>query len=108
MELNSIGGTNYAKGMIEWDLPPVRFRRFGFPALYFNWARLALFSQGIVTNLDRDDVWRSELVNVGAQLNVKLVMFSSLESTFSVGYAVAAEEGWKPEDEFMISLKILR
>lgn len=108
MELNSIGGTNYAKGMIEWTLPPVRFKRFGFPALYCNWARLALFSSGIVTNLDRDDEWRSELMNVGAQLNVKLVIFSSLESTLSAGYAVAAEEGWAPEDELMISLKILR
>ncbi len=107
-ELNSIGGTNYAKGMIEWTLPPVRFKRLGFPALYCNWARLALFSSGIVTNLDRQDDWRSELANVGAQLNLKLVIFSSLESTFSVGYAVAAEEGWAPEDELMISLKILR
>ena len=108
MELNSIGGTNYAKGMLEWTLPPVRFKRLGFPALYSNWARLALFSSGIVTNLDRRDEWRSELVNVGAQLNVKLVVFSSLESTFSIGYAVAAEEGYRPEDELMISLKILR
>jgi hypothetical protein len=108
MELNSIGGTNYAKAMLEWTLPPVRFKRLGFPALYSNWARLAVFSSGIVTNLDADHEWRSELVNVGAQLNVKLVVFSSLESTLSFGYAVAAEEGWAPEDELMISLKILR
>lgn len=107
VELNEIGGTNYFKAMLEWTLPPVRFRHLGIPAFYINWARLALFTTGIITNLDSHP-HRRELANAGAQLNVRLVLFSSLESTFSVGYAIAGEMGTAPVDELMFSLKILR
>ena len=105
-ELNSIAGTTYAKGTVEWTLPPVRFKHLGFPALYANWAHLSLFSSGIVTNL-HDSAYESRVASVGAQLNVKLVIFSSLASTLSAGHAVALEEGWAPETESMISLNIL-
>ncbi|MCK4409666.1 MAG: hypothetical protein KAW67_06245, partial [Candidatus Eisenbacteria sp.] len=105
MELNSVAGTTYAKGTVEWTVPPVRFKRLGFPALYANLAHLSLFSSGIVTNLNEVD--ESRLVTIGAQLNVKLVIFSSLASTLSLGHAVALEEGWAPERELMISLNIL-
>ncbi len=107
VELNEVGGKNYGKLTLELTLPPVRFKRLGVPALYCNWTRLALFSSGIITNVD-SRAHRRELVDVGAQLNFKVVLFSSLESTFSLGYAVAAEEGRSPTDEFMVSLKILR
>ncbi|MFH1680904.1 MAG: hypothetical protein ABIH26_09710 [Candidatus Eisenbacteria bacterium] len=106
-ELNAVGGRNFSKAMVEWTLPPLRFRRLGFTFLYSNWARLAFFSSGIATNLDSREA-RRELVDAGVQLNLKLVIFSSLESTFSVGYARAAEKGAGPEDELMASLKILR
>jgi hypothetical protein len=107
VELNEVGGKNFAKATLELTLPPLRFQRFGMPALYCNWARLAVFSSGIITNMDsRED--RRELVDVGAQLNFKVVVFSSLESTLSLGYAVAKEEGKSATDEFMVSLKILR
>jgi hypothetical protein len=46
--------------------------------------------------------------DAGAQLDIKLVFFSSLESTFSLGYAVASPDGSNFEDELMFSLKILR
>jgi hypothetical protein len=106
MELNSIAGRTYAKGTLELALPPLRFRRLGFPALYANWAHLSVFSSGIVANPGEDD-WESRVANVGAQLNVKVVIFSSLSSTFSVGYATAFEEGYEPERETMVSLNIL-
>ncbi len=101
-----LGGTNYGKVMLEWTLPPLRFRRFGFPDLYCNWTRLVLFSTGIVTNMDLPDV-RRQAANAGAQLDFRLVLFSSLQSTFSMGYAVAQTEGARWSNEFMISLKIL-
>lgn len=107
VELNSISGTNYGKGMLEWTLPPLRFKSMGKPAFYINWARLAFFSTGIVTNMDNENM-RKEFVNLGAQLNIKIVLFSSLESTVSAGYAIAAAEGIKPSEELMVSLKILR
>jgi hypothetical protein len=107
VELNSIAGRNYAKAMVEWTLPPLRFKRMGLPWLYANWARLSLFTSGIVTNWDYDP-WRREVANAGAQLNVQLVLFSSLSSTFSAGYAHAMEGEWDEDGEFMVSLKILR
>jgi hypothetical protein len=106
-ELNEIGGSNFAKGQLEWTLPPVRFRRFGLPALYLNWAQLALFGSGVVTNLDLPDE-QERVVDFGGQLDVKLVIFSNLESTLSFGYAAAVREHQRPTDEFMASLKILR
>ncbi len=93
--------------MLELALPPIRFRRIGIPTFYLNWMRFALFSSAIATDLN-DGQKRRELVNLGAQMNLKIVFFSSLESTFSFGYAAAAEEGRGPTEEWMISLKILR
>ena len=42
LELNELGGKNFAKGTVEWTLPPMTFRRFGFMDLYCTWARLAV------------------------------------------------------------------
>ena len=106
VELNNIGGTNYGKLLVEWTLPPIRFRRAGFLSLYSNWSQITLFSCGIVTNLESEHHRRS-LFNIGSQIDFKLVIFSRLESTFSLGYAVASEDG-RQTDEFMISLKLLK
>ena len=106
-KLDAVEWKNFGKALVELTLPPIRFRRLGLPALYCNWARLALFSGGVVTNFD-DDQHRRKLMDLGVQTNFKVVIFSSLESTFSLGYAVAAEKKSRARDEFMISLKILR
>ncbi|MGH2567849.1 MAG: hypothetical protein ACRDGA_05875, partial [Bacteroidota bacterium] len=107
VDLNAIRGTNYGKLLVEWTLPPLRFRRLGFLPLYSNWTQLMLFSSGIVTNIDDRNVRRTFL-NAGAQLDFKLVIFSTLESTFSLGYAAAFEKGSSTSDEYMLSLKILK
>ncbi len=107
VELNAIGGTTYGKGMLEWTLPPLRFRRLGFTQLYCNWARLALFSSGIVANPDSKPD-RRIFANAGGQLDFRLVFISSLESTLSLGYAWAFEQGQTTGTEFMISLRIPR
>jgi len=106
-ELNQVSGTNYGKLLLEWTTPPVRFRRLGFLNLYANWAQLNLFSSGILTNVD-DPGLRQGYYNVGAQLDLKIVMFSILESTLSAGYASAWNHytGLR-SDEWMISLKIM-
>ncbi len=105
--LNEAGGTHYGKLMLEWTLPPLIFRRLGFPVMYCNWARLALFSSALSANFMSADR-RQTFGNVGAQMDFKLVIFSSLESTFSVGYAAAWEKHQLLQKEFMASLKILR
>ncbi len=107
LEINEVGGRNFGKAMVEWTLPPLRFRRLGFPGIYCTWARMALFSSALTTNMD-DTGLKREVYNAGMQVNFQMVLFSSLESTLSVGYAQAFSDGYKPSDEFMASLKILR
>jgi hypothetical protein len=106
IEINELGGNNFGKLMFEWDLPPLRFKRAGIPALYCTWASAALFGGAIATNLD-DSSERRELFNVGAQIDFKLVIFTNLSTTLSVGYARAFESGLPASNEYMISLKIL-
>ena len=106
LDLNEIGGTDFAKAGLEWTLPPLRFRRVGVPGLYTNWARLALFSNALTTDITRSES-RRHVYDLGAQVDLSLVMFSNLESMFSLGYAVAHEKG-RSSNEVMISLKLLR
>ena len=106
IEINELGGNNFGKLMLEWDLPPLRFKRAGIPALYCTWASAALFGSVIATDLD-DSSFRQELYNIGAQIDFKLVIFTNLSSTFSIGYARAFENGGRSSNEYMISLKIL-
>ena len=104
VELNALEATRYGKVLLEWTLPPIRFRNFGSPGLYSNWARLAFFSSGITT---RSQV-SQQAVNAGAQLDFRISFLSSFESTFSLGYAVAALQDQRMTHEFMISLKLLK
>ena len=114
-EINEFGGKNYLKIMLEWNLPPIRFRRMGFPALYSNWIRTAFFSSAIQVNIDGERAteplaqygYRRTLFNFGAQIDFRLVLFSNLQSTLSIGLARALETDIKATDEFMISLKIM-
>src|SRR5207302_11388055 len=87
-------------------LPPLRFRRAGVPSRYANGTRLALISSGLMTDLEHHD-FRRTLYGLGAQVDLSLVLFSNLESTFSVGYAKSFEKG-RNSNEAMISLKLLR
>ena len=104
--LNAIGGTNYVRSMLEWDPPPIRFRRVGSPGFYLTWARPALFASAIVTNAD-DSALRRTLANVGGQVDFRLGVISQLELTLSAGYAAAFESGYPTRHEGMLSLKIL-
>ena len=106
-EINEIGGRNYARTTLEWNLPPVRFRRAGRPGFYATWARPALFTSAIVTNMD-SAATRRVLTNVGGQVDVRITILSALDLTLSGGYAVAFERGTRARSEAMVSLKLLR
>jgi hypothetical protein len=107
VELNEIGGTNFLRSMVEWNLPPLRFRGAGKEGLYAPWLRASLFASGLGTNLDAGDE-RHVLGNVGAQVDLRMSVLSRLELTLSAGYAVAFEDGYRPRHEGMISLKVLQ
>ena len=106
IEINAAGGTTFGKALAEWDLPPIRFKQFGLPSFYCTWTRLALFSSVLVTNPD-DKAIQERVVDLGAQIDLQLVLFSHLNSTLSFGYARATMEGRHPTGEFMFSLKLL-
>jgi hypothetical protein len=106
VKIDQIGATSFAKLLGEWDLPPVRFRRVGSTVLYVNWARLALFSSGMATNLGRRNA-RQGFGNLGAQIDFRTVFFTYFNSTFSTGYALARDNLGKVSGEYLVSLKIL-
>jgi hypothetical protein len=104
LELNEAGGNDFAKGGVEWTLPPMRFTRAGVPSFYANWARVAVFSSVLATDVTRE---RQTFYDVGAQVDLSLVLFTNLDSTLSAGYAVAFGDGER-SNEVMLSLKLLR
>ena len=105
LELNEVGGRTFAKAMLELNLPPLVFEHAGSRSLYVNWAALALFGGGLVTELGNDEL-RREVSDVGVQLDIRLVAATHHNFTLSLGYAMAFESGRDSSDEFMVSLKI--
>ena len=104
--ISEVGGSDYAKTTLEWTLPPGRFRRAGVPGFYSNWARLSLFTSGLMTNIT--DGERRELASVGGQVDFSLVLFSTMDATLSLGYAQAFQRNGPTSDEVLVSLKLLR
>jgi len=105
-EISEIGGRSYARTMLEWNLPPVRFSSIGTPANYLSWARPAFFAGALVLNPD-DAVLKREVANLGFQLDFQFYVMHAQEMTLSLGYAVGYEEGFADREEFMLSLKVL-
>jgi hypothetical protein len=107
VDLNAIPGLSFAKGTLEWNLPPWRFTRLGTPGLHATWLRPAIFFTSLTTNLHDAELRRTAL-SVGAQFDVRFTVLSNLDMTLSVGGAMAVEEDDRPRREAMVSLKILR
>jgi hypothetical protein len=107
LKLNEQGGRNFAKTMVELNLPPWRYSRLGWPGFYLTWMRPAVFAGVLGTNLDRPSI-RRVTTDVGAQLDFRFTFLSNLDMTLSIGGAVAFEQGIGPRREAMISLRVLR
>lgn len=104
--IDAIAGTNYARAMLDWNLPAVRFRRAGTLALYASSARLSIFTSALATNLD-DPPTRRRLANVGAQVDVRFQLLTQDPLTLSFGWARAIERNTRSTQEWMASLKVL-
>lgn len=103
--LNSIGGGTYVKALLEWQLPPLRFRHFGTENFYCSWAQTSLFTSMVKTNLYDAPIERAPY-NIGGQVDFKIFLFHSVETTFSFGYATAFEKSNNISNEVMVSLKV--
>ena len=77
----------FAKGTAELVLPAIRFRKLGGFNFFANWIQPMIFSSILYTT--DPDFQNNEMVNLGAQLDLRMVTFSLLPSTLSVGYAKA-------------------
>ncbi len=106
IDLNAAGGISFVKGMLEWNLPPLRFRKLGWAWLYSNWMRTALFAGGLVTDVDAASRRRTRW-NAGVQIDFRMIGLSHHSSTLSFGFAVAGGRGRSTSREWMVSLKIL-
>ena len=95
------------KALVEWNLPPLRFRKVGTPGFYLTWARTAFFAGGIETELG-NDARRRRVCDAGVQVDFRIATLSQLDLTLSLGYALAWESGVDRRNEAMVSLKILR
>jgi hypothetical protein len=106
LEINQVGGANYGKAQVEWMSPPLRFRSVGTPSAYLRWAGLSLFATGLVTDFD-DEALRRSFISAGAQVDVRLVTLSHLDSTLSFGYAFAQGDGIPRRGSLMVSFKLM-
>jgi Tol biopolymer transport system component len=104
VHIDQIGAQSFVKSLVEWDLTPLHFRNLGSTKLYCNWARLALFTGGLAANPGTDQ--QSGYADGGGQIDLRMVLFSQVKSTFSSGFAAAHDRAGHTETELMFSLKI--
>lgn len=103
-DIDELSGRSFARSMLEWNLPPVRFSRVGSPDMYLSWARPALFAAALVTDPDTEsEAWYS----LGFQVDFQFTLLSRKDMTISVGYAAGFSEDGHESNEVMVSLKIL-
>ena len=105
-EINELAGKEYYRTMLEWNLPPVRYRNVGNPGFYLTHMRPAIFASSLVTDSD-NGVFEGEYENIGFQLDFKFMVMHRLSMTLSVGYAKSFIGGSDYDDEWMLSLKIM-
>lgn len=104
VEIDRFSALNYAKLTTEINLPPIRFRRFGFLGFYSTYARFSVFGMGLFTNVE-NSLDNLNYYSAGAQVDFELVLFSLIKSTLSFGYARAFGP-MLPAGQYMISLKL--
>ena len=102
-QIDQLSGRTYARSMLEWELPPLRFSKIGTPANYLSWARTSLFVSALSIN-PGEPALRQTARDVGFQIDFRFTVLHDMPMTFSMGSAV----GFGPKDsgrtEWMASL----
>jgi len=112
-EDRSLIAQRFAKGAAEFVLPAIHFRKLGGFNFFANWIQPAVFSSFLYTTTPDDEFapylyQTNKLVDLGTQVDLRMVTFSLLPSTLSFGYAKAWDiDHSGAYDEWMISLKLL-
>jgi hypothetical protein len=105
-DIDRIHGQDFAKSMLEWNLPPVIFSDVGTPSFFLTWMRASLFAGALITDIS-DDKYEETYASLGAQVDFQFTIVHRLPMTFSIGYAQGYVDGKKFDTEWMLSLKIL-
>jgi len=105
-DIDELNGQDFAKSILEWNLPPITFKEVGTPAFYLSWMRAALFTGVLVTDFG-DSKFKQTYQSVGIQADLHFTIVHRLPMTLSFGFARGFIDGHKYDDEVMISLKIL-
>jgi len=105
-EIDQIQAQNFAKSVLEWNLPPVTFEEVGTPSFYLTWMRTALFAGGLIADFNKDQ-YKETYTNLGIQVDLHFTVIQRLPMTISFGYAQGYVDGKKYDNEWLISLKIL-
>jgi hypothetical protein len=106
-EIDELSAQTFAKSLLEWNLPPLRFAKVGIPSLFLNSARPALFA-GVLFADPGDSQFSETYYNLGFQVDLDITVAHWQSMTLSFGYA----KGWSrndsgPDDnELMVSLKV--
>lgn len=105
-EIDQIASQDFAKSVLEWNLPPLRFKSVGTPSFYLTDLRTALFAGGLWADIS-DSEYEEFYSSFGLQIDLEFTVVHRLPMIFSIGFARGYIGGTKADDEFMFSLKIL-
>lgn len=106
VEIDQIEAHNFIKSMAELNLKPIRMRKLGTTWLYPTYLKSSLFGTHLLTNPDVA-AERRHIFNAGIQLDLEVVLFSYLKTTWSAGFASYFEHQYLPKNQWMFSLKLL-
>jgi hypothetical protein len=105
-EIDEVYGQDFARTLLEWNLPPLRFTEVGIPAFYLAWLRPALFAGYMATDVGGGE-YEENYQTFGFQLDLRFTVVHKLPMTLSLGYAKGFIDGSSYDEEVMLSLKIL-
>jgi hypothetical protein len=105
-EIDELYGQDFAKSILEWNLPPVVFEEVGTPSFYLTWMHAGLFAGALVTDVG-DRELRENYGSMGFQVDLHFTVVHRFSMTLSLGYAQGYIDGSKYDEEVMFSLKIL-
>jgi hypothetical protein len=105
-EIDALSAQDFARSVLEWNLPSLRFANIGIPSVFLSSARPALFAGVLLADIGDGD-YRETYYNLGFQVDLAFTIAHRHPMTLSLGYAQGYVDGDKRADEVMVSLKIL-
>ena len=109
-DIDGIAAHSFCKATGEINLQPLRFRNTGLLCLYPTYAQLSLFAIDLAANPWGRDRFRN-YVSLGGQLNVEIMLFNYMKTTWSFGYARCFSQrtsgSQRSSGEWLFTLKLL-